>query len=336
MPRLPLDFFAEADPLLDLFEAPPAGPGHDGPSHDEPESLPPVIYCPGDVDWGSGAGSGPCTGPGPGPGPGPRVVWGWPTLRRLRQTAGAWVYAETRPLGPKQALLLALALEARPGGYSWREMDRIVAFCDRFAVEIDSETSRAVIGDGGLAYRIERYRALPALLRGALDQGEIDIKTAEGLESLASKDSAANDSASEAVATAEVLEGLLSVGGALSHSNRRKLLTIARELLLSRRLEAREILAIIEAKSGAPRGSEEILRELRRRRYPELTSMTEQLEGFAAEHLKGSGVRLEAPPNFEGRRFSVSFDFADAREFSGRLAALRRAEENLEDILDLL
>lgn len=329
MPRLPLDFFAEADPLLDLFEAPPAGPGPAAPGHDGPESLPPVIYCPGDVDWGPGPGSGPGgggTSSGGGKGPGPRVVWGWPTLRWLRQTAGAWVYAETRPLGAKLALLLALALEARPGGYSWREMDRIVAFCDRFAVEIDSETSRAVIGDGGLAYRIERYRALPALLRGALDQGEIDIKTAEGLESLASEDSAA----------AEVLEGLLSVGGALSHSNRRKLLTMARELLLSRRLEAREILAIIEAKSGAPRGSEEILRELRRRRYPELTSMTGQLEGFAAEHLKGSGVRLEAPPNFEGRRFSVSFDFADAREFSGRLAALRRAEENLEDILDLL
>jgi hypothetical protein len=316
MPRLPFAFFSNAHSVLDLFEAPPGpawGPGNWGPPAVEsavPETLPPVVYCPGEpAAWGLG--------------PGPIVVWGWPVLRLVGESGGDSVYAQERTLYPREALLLALALERRTGSYSWEEMHRIVAWCERFGVDVDPEVSRAVTGGGELAFRVERYRALPPVLRGALDRKEIDAKTAEALGPLVS----------EGGGRGEVFGELLSAAGALSHSNRRKLLLLARELLASRRLDVLELSRLVEATSGAP---EELLSQLRTLRYPELSGMVEQLNRFTEEHLKGTGVRLEAPPNFEGRRFTVSFDFADSREYSTRLAALGRAGDRLETILDLL
>ncbi len=313
MPRLPLALFSGTYPVLDLFE-PPAGPAGETAASGTPpapETLPPVIYCSGETAgaWGLG--------------PGPIVVWGWPLLRLVGKSGGDSVYAHERPLDPREALLLALALEGRTGGYSWEEMHRIVAYCERFALDVDPEVSRAAAGDGGLVFRVERYRALPPLLRGALDRGEIDAKTAEALGPPATGGNRRDG----------VLGKLLSAGEGLSHSNRRKLLLIARELLVSRRLDAGELSRLVEATAGAP---EELLSQLRALRYPELTGMVEQLNRFTEEHLRGTGVRLEAPANFEGRRFTASFDFADSSEYSTRLAALGRAGDRLEAILDLL
>ncbi|MFP4429966.1 MAG: hypothetical protein ACOCW6_00380 [Spirochaetota bacterium] len=314
MPRLPLALFSGTEPVLDLFE-PAAGPVPGTPADPgtpvPPETLPPVVYCSEEAAGAWGAG------------PGPVVVWGWPVLRLVAGSGGDSIYAHERPLGPREALLLALALEGRTGSYSWEEMHRIVAYCERFALDVDPEVSRAAVGDGGLVFRVERYRALPPLLRGALDRGAIDLKTAEAL----------SPPATEGNRRDEVLGKLLSAGEGLSHSNRRKLLLIARELLVSRRSDPRELIRVVEATADAP---EELLSQLRALRYPELTGMVRQLNRFTEEHLRGTGVRLEAPPNFEGRRFTVSFDFADSREYSARLAALGRAGERLEAILDLL
>lgn len=319
MPRLPIAFFSKAHPVLDLFEA-PQGPAWGAPAAESPafqhpspapETLPPVIYCSEEAAGAWGLGSGPV------------VLWGWPVLRLIGESGRASVYAHERSLGPRKALLLALALEGRAGAYSWEEMHRIVACCERFAVDVDTDLSRAVTGDGGLAVRVQRFRGLPVDLRGALDRGEIDIKTAEALEPLASEEDGRS----------EVLRGLLTAGGSLSHSNRRKLLLLSRELLVSRRLDPPELSRLVEANTGAP---EALLRHLRGLRYPELSGMVDELNRFTEEHLKGTGVRLEAPLNFEGRRFTVSFDFADSREFSTRLAALARAGDQLETIFDLL
>lgn len=316
MPRLPLTFFTRSDPVLDLFEASQAlaqvpAPGAPPGIPPSPETLPPVVYCPEEAAgaWGLG--------------PGPVVVWGWPVLRLVGGSGGESVYAHERPVAPREALLLALALEGRAGGYSWEEAHRIVSCCERLGIDLDPEVSRAVAGDEGLAFRVERYRGLPPVLRGALDRGEIDAKTAEVLAPLAS----------EGETRAELLRELLSAGGALSHSNRRKLLLLARDLLVSRRLDPGELTRLVEATAGAP---EELLSRLRELRYPELSGMTDHLNRFTEEHFKGTGVRLAAPVNFEGRRFTVSFDFADSREFSSRLGALGRVEGKLERILDLL
>ena len=75
---------------------------------------------------------------------------------------------------------------------------------------------------------------------------------------------------------------------------------------------------------------------VRRRRYPMLSSLEERLERITTETLAGSGVRLSAPPYFEGARFSVELSFASQAELRRRIAALQKLEERADELFELL
>mgnify|MGYP006277922147 FL=1 len=245
------------------------------------------------------------------------VVWGWHVLRAADVAGAPAVYVDERRVDPREALLLALVLEGRRGSYRWEEMRRIVDYCREYDIDPNGEVSRLVTGDSGLLPRVERYRELSPALSSAVETAAVDLKSAERLSGIPE----------------DLLVALLEVAGPLSHSNRRKLLSLVRELTKGRLMEPGPLKGEIERHREDP---EKLLALLRRRRYPELSSMEERIDGFNREHLGGSGVALEAPANFEGRSFRVSFSFSNRSEYRSRLSALRHAEDHLEDILELL
>ncbi len=294
----------QSAPALDLFETT---------GRLLPTVVPPVIYCPADnarTLWPSDYVA-----------PGPVVIWGWHVVRGCEGAVDVPVHP--RVLTPRESLLLALAMEARPGGFSWREMAAAALFCKRFEIDVDGEISTAVTGDSGFLPRIRRYLNLPASHREWVARGSVDLRTAERLAGV----------------EGGVLEPVVSVAEALSHSNRRSLLLMVRELLASGRLYAAELGRMAAETSEAAKSSgapKKLLEEIRTMRFPGLCSMEKQLETFSRTHFRGSHVRLAAPPHFEGHRFSVQLDFADATEYAEGLSALRKAQDHLEDILGLL
>jgi hypothetical protein len=319
MPRRSLLPLLASPPTLDLF-GPIDGPGRGLEASGDPALLPSIVVDPAGLPEPG------LPEPGlPEPGspkqgslePRPLVVWGWHLLRVLEAGGAREVYVDERELSPREALLLALALEGRRGSYRWEEMRRIAAYCGQFGIEADDEVSLAVTGDSGFLPRVERYRRLSPVLRSAVDSAAIDLKNAERLSGLPD----------------ELLAKLLEISQPLSHSNRRKMLALVRELIKGRLMDPEALLKEIEGHRDEPA---ELLARLRRRRYPELSSMEGRIERFNRDHLGGTGVALEAPANFEGRSFAVSFAFSNPQEFRSRLAALRRAEDHLEELVDLL
>ena len=173
-----------------------------------------------------------------------------------------------------------------------------------------------VSSEGGLK-AAERWLGLPALLRDLVARGGIDLKTAEAASSLPAEPLAV---------LGPVLEGL-------SFSERRIFLKTLAEVLKRDRpdaeTEARLVAGLLEAADP--------LESLCRLRYPELTDLEERFAGLAARHLRGSGVSLKPPPYFEGRRFSVAFDFESLPNLRKKLSALESlVEEEGDELFSLL
>jgi hypothetical protein len=253
---------------------------------------------------------------------------------------------------PREAVLLMLELEraCRHEELSLHELAAVADICGFLGVEVDHEISRAASGDGAMAAKVERFQALPQLLRNELDAGRVDLRTVEQLAEYAA------DEAANAVART----------GGLSFSRRRQLLRVAVETLRRERRQADDAggsgkvdpsVAGGSAAASPPDGGgspvaggspslleliDEALSQpdpvaaLSRRRYPSLTELSDRLERIRSETIEKSGVELSEPPYFEGERYSVSFTFAGSEELDRRIAALERLKSRTRELQDLL
>ncbi len=276
------------------------------------------------------------------------VVWGWPIIREAKRQGLRQLSVAPIEVSNRETVHLALRLENRAGGYSWREVAAIRRLCRDLAVEIDEELSRQVTGDAAFAVKAERFTALPPVLQEALQGALVDLRTAESLAHYLPGDTA-------------TLQRVLDATRGISFSRRRQVLRLAIE---NARREAagretargeaaaRDSTAAPESSTETPGGADlgdtvaEMVREaaaasdpvdaLMRRRYPKLTALSDRFESIRNEVLEGTGIRLTPPPYFEGDRFEVTFSFATADEFGRKLAALDTLKARTGELQDLL
>ncbi|MFW5728662.1 MAG: hypothetical protein ACOCYG_03280, partial [Spirochaetota bacterium] len=274
------------------------------------------------------------------------VIWGWRFIREAERQGLRRLLVATVEVTNRDAILLALRMENRPRRYSWREVAAIHRLCKELSVVVDEELSRLVTGDGALAAKAERFAALPPPWQEALQEGLVDLRTAESLGKYVS-------------ASSSGIEALLETTGGLTFSERRQVLRLALECA---RREVTAVAGNSGTTSGAgslsatapavdvPGGVEsrllELVREaaaapdpvvaLKRRRYPRLTSLSDRFESIRDEVLAGTGIRLTPPPYFEGERFDIAFSFATAEELDRRLAALGKLKARAGELQDLL
>lgn len=214
---------------------------------------------------------------------------------------------------PSELVQIAVRREGRSGGYGWEEQDRIAEYCRQNGVAPDAV--RDLVDPGGdFMHHLERYRALAPEVRRWVDRGICDLRTAERIAGL----------------PPDLMPAIERAGEGLSFSNRRRFLVMARDVL-QRDGEA-PVREILEAGENAA----ERLERLRRVRYPELSALETTLERVNREHLRGTGVRVEVPKNFEGGALTVSFPFSSTRELERRLRSADRIREKSDELLGLL
>lgn len=246
-----------------------------------------------------------------------RLVWG----RHIAEAALAAEVPELRvreftkeELDPENALLLCLMMEHRRDRYTALELEKLaVILAEMNRKDLEERVAPLVSSTGGIR-QASRRLALRQDLRRLAREEKIDLKTAETAAGIPE----------------EIVRILEAVIESLSFSERRIFLKTLAEVLIRGVPEGAESFARRIADSSAP------LDEVHRLRHPELSSMEDRFRDISSRILKGSGVTLRPPPYFEGRRFSVSFEFESPAMLDRKLKALGRLRDEGGDLYDLL
>jgi hypothetical protein len=153
----------------------------------------------------------------------------------------------------------------------------------------------------------------PCLQRLA-EQGKIDAKTAHRSQNIPEE-------------TLTACENLLT---RLSFSSRRIFLEELADILADTTPdEAQKITSRIL-------GAEKPEEELHRIRMPGLTQLEERFKDISSRLVRGTGVKLTAPPYFEGGRFTLTFSFAGKDELKRKIRVLEKIADQGEELYDLL
>jgi hypothetical protein len=252
---------------------------------------------------------------------GDTLAWGFGLLRQAaRMGLRGLPVRSLPPLPGGELIALALRLEGRAGDYSWREKENMLRFVRRraeYGESVDLATLSPWIEghpDSQLQRRIERFAGLPPTVKEAVTAGRLDLKSGELAARLPAEITARLDRAS------------------LSFSRRRRFLTLLLEVSRRDRLSASKI----EELARRLLEDEQPLEALADLRYPTLTGLREDFAALADSLWKGSGVRIDPPPYFEGEGFSVAFEFTSPDNLARKLQALRKVAEHTHELFALL
>ncbi len=246
------------------------------------------------------------------------VVWGWTLLRRL-SALGIGEVATVSVWGDgAEALALALRAEGRAGAYSWDELRRIGAGIRRLGLtRADAQFAELVMGRRGSVLReVERFEALPEVLRTTVRDGMLDLKTAE-----------------RGAGLPESVLGVFVEGAArLSFSQRRVILGLLYEFCVLGGRPAGEVIGYMRTAFADP----DPPAALRALRFPRLSELERRFGEIRDRNLSGSGVELQPPPGFEGSAFQVRFGFETRAQLLKRLEALQKLESRCDELFELL
>ena len=246
-----------------------------------------------------------------------QLLWGAPIVRRADEIGvGELPLRRLGPLGHRDALMLALRMEARAGGYSWSEREAIYRYACEHRVALDGELSQLVAAEPTFAESIERYLSLAPIWRRAVEAGAVDVRTAELCGAL----------------PPAVLDAVSGAGRRLSFSNRRLVLTWLGELCGRNGLHepaavelARDVMQSVDP-----------LDALRRLRYPRLSEMEDRFAALQKRLTQGTPLSIKAPPGFEGAAYELQLTLRSRDDLPRAIEALQRMQEEGDELFELL
>ena len=242
------------------------------------------------------------------------LVWGFRILKSGSE-AGLEEFPAVEIDGPGK-LLSALKLENRAGGYSAKEQRTIYSLALELGEDEDPDLiSLAVSGNRGFFTRMKRYERLPGYLTEGIDGGRLDIGTAEKITGLPQS----------------VCKRVVA-GHGLSFSHVRRFLVYLDEIRNRDDMREESLLKLVEEllSAGDP------VAEICKIRNPGLANFTRKFEGVRDRYTRNTGIRLEAPDNFEGDGFTVSFSFSTKNELKRKIGTLEKLGEGCEELEELL
>ncbi len=71
-------------------------------------------------------------------------------------------------------------------------------------------------------------------------------------------------------------------------------------------------------------------------RYPQLKKLEHEFSAYNEKYLKGSGIQLKSPPNFEGGSYTVQFSFKSQKQLGRIIDRLEKVRESSDEIFRLL
>lgn len=248
------------------------------------------------------------------------LIWGFHLLRAAGAAGKSELACRSLPPSPPAEMLrLALKLEARSGRYSWPEREACLAFLaryhqgnllDRLAPLLEGKP------DSRLQERTAAYSRLKPHLKELVAGGQLDLKSARRLTQLPD----------------ELFRRLAGAEESLTFSRRRLLLTRLEEIRRRDKLDEPALLSLLEEALSAADPPAVVLR----RRHPVLTGLEDRFRALNRSALESSGIRLEAPPCFEGDAFTVSFSFRSRASLARKIARLKALEDQSDELFTLL
>jgi hypothetical protein len=249
----------------------------------------------------------------------PRVtlIWGWNLVREAVARGIQELFVVPNACDSEDSLLIALAIENRPDGYTMSERAAIYARAtsDGLTGGALDRIGLAVATDGSFASVAARYLALSPLMREAVDGKLLDLKSAEYAERL------------PASLATELLGS--ACFGRLSFSRRRVAARLLCEIAVREPEQAPGILSSA-LEQDAPD------QYLSARRYPDLSAMRRQFDEISESVRRRSGVRLHAPEYFEGADFRIEFTIRSCTDLDARRDGLGLLEEHCDELFSLL
>lgn len=248
---------------------------------------------------------------------GKELVWGYAILRKAEEMGCSELYTMPMEISKGEALYLALSLEGRSDKYSWREKAAIhsVMRSEDDPVEETTELLSLVQSEGSFIPLAERFIAFPDHIRLLVEKGVIDIKTAEAVEFLDP-------------AVVSRLEGLCEKA---SFSQRRQLFTWMYEIIRRDGLSPDETAAMLDHMSR-----ESVIGAVQKVRFPTLTSLEEAVDNFRNRYVRGSGIDLKPPPQFEGENYVIRFEWKTGKQMERIIEDLRTMNEHRDELFRLL
>ncbi len=211
---------------------------------------------------------------------------------------------------------LALATERRVGAYSWEEKRRILEYCEVNAVDT-AAISELVDRDADFVRLSRRFGALPDAMRTWVMQGICDLKTAELVAGM----------------PASLYEELEGASRGMSYSNRRRFFSYADQI---GRRDGWDVLASVIGRLKNSTSPGDRLDIIVKTRYPVVSTLERRVAAVSTVALAQSGVTLEPPRNFEGGRYTVTFEFSSDADLTRRLAAAGRLQEHMDELMAIL
>lgn len=247
----------------------------------------------------------------------PRVLTGGGTIDAAAKAGVPELLArELPPMNAVEAAEAAAVAEERPGSYEPGELVALLDWLDDAGTS-PSNRLRELLDGGkrGLLARAERIRALPELPRGVVLSGSLSLRHGELLADLPE----------------ELREAVGRRLGEGSFSLRRELVTMVYEVYRRREEEPEIADRLRELLEEA-----DWREQLRGVRYPSLHGAEKALERFKSRWIRGTGLLLEEPENFEGDRFRLVIPFRSADELQTRLGEADKMVAEIDTITELL
>ena len=217
---------------------------------------------------------------------------------------------------PESLFVLSLQIENRQDLYSWREKDALCRFAEDHGIDSAGEEVLSLVqSSGSFAIQVGQFRSLGPELQAMVEDRRLDLRSAVRVRDLPG-------AAIVAIAARPdlSLSRVRQVLGLLLEIRRRD--SLAEDALLVKLEEAF--------------ASKDLVAELRDQRYPELGSMRKQFLEIRGRLIRGSGLSLEAPENFEGNAFRVGMAFKNSQDIRRGIVALERIAEGSDELFELL
>jgi ParB family chromosome partitioning protein len=246
-------------------------------------------------------------------------------LKRLGENeTTAWVL--DREISPERCIEIAISDNAAQRKLNPVEQGRAVLLMETLYPNADELCQLA--GDLGIplnprvARKLRMAAQMNACLRKALVNGDVALPVALQLAEME------DQSAAEGIA---VMIGAMGLG----LNRQRELLdwlkAISRreEIALSTLLEDQEIHRVLENADLDRKQRGNLLRRyFRQRRYPEIVDMETRFHETVKTLQLGKGIRLEPPPFFEDKSYSLKIEFSDASELLARYQRLGKVMDS--------